>query len=295
MVVIVCRNASRASQVVRNGAVVKGCLNRHATPIAVRSIDDLTRFEGIDLIFVATKTTAIPQLAPELKSVLEDCHRSGSNPTIISFQNGIEPGRELIHLLDCHRVLRMVVNLGATLDGDEGAASVHFNNEPHVIGCLSPTLEPAARQVAALLKLSGLVTVFESDIEAAVWRKAIANAAANPVCALVNSNVGDVLDSPSCTIVKRLLEEGFDVARTEGLNLGDDYLEDVWKVLLNARDHTPSMVEDIRAGRPSEVGQLNRQIMEHGRRIGVATPTHELIDALIETFDFRTYRLAGTA
>jgi ketopantoate reductase len=63
-------------------------------------------------------------------------------------------------------------------------------------------------------------------------------------------------------------------------------------VMAGAAAHTPSMVEDIRAGRESEVGQLNRQIIERGRARGVPTPTHDVIDALIETFDWKVYAAA---
>jgi ketopantoate reductase len=58
----------------------------------------------------------------------------------------------------------------------------------------------------------------------------------------------------------------------------------------SARPHTPSMVEDIREGRTSEVGQLNRQVIAHGERTGVATPTHRVVTALIDAFDWRVFR-----
>jgi ketopantoate reductase len=50
------------------------------------------------------------------------------------------------------------------------------------------------------------------------------------------------------------------------------------------------MVGDIRGGRPSEVGQLNRQIIAHAGRVGVPVPSHEVITALIDSFDWRVFR-----
>jgi ketopantoate reductase len=50
------------------------------------------------------------------------------------------------------------------------------------------------------------------------------------------------------------------------------------------------MVGDIRGGRPSEVGQLNRQIIEHAHGSGVSAPSHEVVAALIDSFDWRVFR-----
>ncbi|MCA9307762.1 MAG: hypothetical protein KDA16_14630, partial [Phycisphaerales bacterium] len=101
--------------------------------------------------------------------------------------------------------------------------------------------------------------------------------------------IGEVLDSPSRVIVDKLMREGMAVATAEGIALPEGYASGVTRLLDRARGHVPSMVEDIRSGRESEIGQLNRQIIDHGRRAGVPTPTHDTIDALIETFDWKVY------
>ncbi|GAB5495673.1 MAG: hypothetical protein Phyf2KO_07530 [Phycisphaerales bacterium] len=49
------------------------------------------------------------------------------------------------------------------------------------------------------------------------------------------------------------------------------------------------MVTDIRGGREPEIGQLSRQVIARGRRLGVPTPTHDTYEALIETFGWTAY------
>ncbi len=90
------------------------------------------------------------------------------------------------------------------------------------------------------------------------------------------------------------IKEGLAVAQAEGVKLDDGFVANAYGTLDSAPNHTPSMVEDIHQGRESEVGQLNRQIIEHARKLALATPTHEIIDVLIETFDFQTYARRGT-
>ena len=291
--VVVCHSSRRASHVVRDGVKTTGLIEASARPLVVRSIADLAHAGGISVLFIATKTTAIPSVAAELKPLLAKIADQPAGLFVVSFQNGIEPGRQLIELLDYPRVLRMVLNLGATMRQTDGIVEVTFQQPPHFIGTLDPAYVPACRDIADLLCATGFETIVAPDIEAEVWTKGIINAATNPVCALVNSSVGAVLNSPSRMIVDRLLKEGMAVAQAEGVGLDDGFVANAYGILESARNHTPSMVEDIHHGRESEVGQLNRQIIEHGRKLALATPTHELIDALVETLDVQTCPRGG--
>jgi 2-dehydropantoate 2-reductase len=47
------------------------------------------------------------------------------------------------------------------------------------------------------------------------------------------------------------------------------------------RFHQPSMLQDVRAGRLTEIDSLNGFVVEHAMRLGVSVPKNELINALI--------------
>lgn len=288
-VVMVCRNPARAAQIFEHGAQTHDELSVSARPIIVKSIAELADVGAINAVFVATKTTAIPQVASELKPVLPRLTDQPDGVFVISYQNGIEPGRQLLSLLDYPRVLRMVLTFGAVLDPGAHSVRVTLNRTPHAIGSPDPTFRPVCEKIASLLTDSGFETRYVESIEPLVWAKAIVNAAVNPVAALVNSTVTQVMHAPSERIVEALLEEGIRVALAQGIDLDKDYPHRVKRLLIEAGDHIPSMVEDIRAGRESEIGQLNQQIIAYAHRLGVDVPTHEIIDALIETFDWKIY------
>jgi 2-dehydropantoate 2-reductase len=294
-VLLVCRNPGAAEAIALRGVTTFGLLECSSRPQVVRSCTGLADAGGVDLLFIATKTCAIPEVAQELRPLLSRIGRGGTAPFIVSYQNGIDPGRQLIQLLAYHRVLRMVLNFGGSQQAP-GQIRVGMNQPPHAIGCLDPAHIPTCRVIADLLTAGGLETQFEPEIERRVWTKGVINAAMNPVAALIDSTVGQVLDSPSAPIVLRLLQEGFDVARAEGVNLDGDhpgsFIRRAMDLLEHGRPHTPSMVQDIRAGRISEVGQLNRQVVRHAQAAGVAVPTHEVILGLIEAFDWKTYHRA---
>jgi len=287
-VTIVVRDWDRAERIGHDGVAVHGLMCAAARPKVVPSIASLARAMPLTAIFVATKTTAVDEVARELGPVL-DALPLDEHPFVISFQNGIEPGRDLMERLHEPRVLRMVLNYGATLT-DATTAAVMLHGPPHFIGGPDATHRDFAATLAGVLTGCGLPTEPVDDIEPYVWTKGVLNAAMNPVAALTDSSVGEVLDSPARSIVSRLIDEGLRVAHAEGIDLGPDIARRMWAILDKARPHTPSMVGDIRGGRPSEVGQLNRQIIEHAARAGVAVPSHEVVTALIDSFDWRVFR-----
>ncbi|MGP1346101.1 MAG: ketopantoate reductase family protein [Phycisphaerales bacterium] len=287
-VTIVVRDPARAELIHRNGVGVSGLIETRSHPTVVPSIAALREGMPLDAIFVATKTTAINEVAQQLRPVLGTLPQD-DHPFVISFQNGIEPGRDLMQSLDEPRVLRMVLNYGATQTADN-AAAVMLSGPPHFIGGPDATHSRFAARLAGVLSTCGLPTEQVENIEPFVWTKGVLNAAMNPVAALTDSSVAGVLDSPARAIVKRLMDEGLRVADAEGIQLGPGIADRMWTILDKARPHTPSMVGDIRGGRPSEVGQLNRQIIEHAQRTGVPVPSHEVIAALIDSFDWRVFQ-----
>lgn len=288
-VTMVVRNVDAASWIRERGVRVVGLLQGLTHPMVVPDIGGLVGSAPLYVVFVATKTTAIDSVAEELRPILTDLAGSGGPPYVVSFQNGIDPGRTLMERLGHRRVLRMVLNFGA-IQLDAGTAEVTLDNPPHFLGSPHPEHHRFNDALAATLTAAGLHSLATDRIERHVWEKGVLNASMNPVAALTDSSVGEVLDSPAMAIVARLMNEALAVADTEGIGLDQRDADRMWQILEAARAHTPSMVGDIRRGRPTEIGQLNRQILTHATRVGVPAPSHELIASLIDAFDWRVFR-----
>jgi 2-dehydropantoate 2-reductase len=288
---LVCRDAGRAARIREGGVELVGALEAFGRPEVVASIEALPEPRSLDLVVIATKTTAIPEVCRALRP-----HR-GELPYLVSYQNGIEPGRTIMRTLGTPRVVRMVLRYGAALDEPPATAAplrvrVGLHDPPHFVGAEGEASE-FARRLAPAIDAMGLPMRFSEDIEGEAWRKGIENAAGNPVAALVGAPLGELLASPARALIERLLDEGIAVARAAGIGVADAFRERVLATMARGHGHLPSMAEDVRSGRTTEITQLNEQISLRGRELGVATPTHDAVVDLIRTLDWRIGREAG--
>jgi len=285
--VLVARNADRAERIRTAGIDLVGAMSAHGRPDIAPSIEALAGIHPIDLVVIATKTTAIPEVCRALLPHLRDL------PYLVSYQNGIEPGRTIIEMLGTPRVVRMVLLYGAAIEesaaGDPLRVRVGLHDPPHFVGGEGEALD-FARRLAPVIDAMGLPMRFTEDIEGEAWRKGMANAAGNPVAALVQAPLGELLESPARALIERLLDEGITVARASGIDLSPSYRGSVLATMAAGRSHLPSMAHDVREGRPTELTQLNEQIARRGRELGVPTPTHDAVIDLIRVFDWRARR-----
>jgi 2-dehydropantoate 2-reductase len=155
---------------------------------------------------------------------------------------------------------------------------------------LSP-FEPApasAEEVEALADActrGGMPTSAVDDARPAQWRKVIFNASTNPVGALTGLTHGRVCERTDLrALVTRLVDEGKAVAAAQGITLDADPEELIDHAARPdvAYGHKASMLQDVEARRPTEIDFLNGGIARFGRELGMPTPTHDAITALIK-------------
>jgi 2-dehydropantoate 2-reductase len=188
----------------------------------------------------------------------------------------------------------MVLRYGAVIDepaGSGGPLRVHvgLHDPPHFVGGEGEAAA-FARDLAPVIEGMGLPMEFTEDIEGEAWRKGIGNAAGNPVAALVQAPLGELLDSPARGLIERLLDEGISVARAAKIEIEPSFREAVLHTMAGGRSHLPSMAQDVLAGRPTEITQLNEQIALRGRELGIPTPTHDAVLDLVRVLDWRAAR-----
>jgi 2-dehydropantoate 2-reductase len=130
-----------------------------------------------------------------------------------------------------------------------------------------------------LLDEAGIRASSAYDIRPHLWGKLIANAAINPVAALLDRTNGIVLEDVNASeIARSLAQEAATVANAVRIPLP---FPDPWSyvrtIVEQTADMRNSMVYDLAAGARTEIDFINGAIVATGRRAAVPTPYNETI------------------
>ena len=146
----------------------------------------------------------------------------------------------------------------------------------------SPASDAELATLAELITAGGLRTHAVADARGPQWTKVVFNAATSPLAALAGLSVGQVCTHPELREqVQRLIVEAEAVCAASGIRLERDPRHAVEEAIEEAFGHLPSMLQDVRARRRTEVDVLNGGIAAEGTRVGVPTPAHDSMVALV--------------
>jgi 2-dehydropantoate 2-reductase len=226
-----------------------------------------------DFGLVATK-------APRTLAAVEGARAAVANAAVVSVQNGL--GNEEVIAGLVPRVIRgSIVTAGAI----EAPGVVRYDAPGDSwFGPFEPRPAPMGEveRLARLLTDGGLRTHALKDARGPQWTKVIFNAATSPLAALTGLSVGRVCtDTGLRRLLDRLITEAEAVCEQAGIVLTRSPREAVDEAVAEAYDHKPSMLQDVLARRPTEIDVLNGGVSAEGRRVGVPTPLHDSMVALV--------------
>jgi 2-dehydropantoate 2-reductase len=159
------------------------------------------------------------------------------------------------------------------------------------IGPFEPSPAPMDKveALADACTRGGMSTHALADARGAQWRKLIFNAASNAIGALTGLTHGRIAEPPTRDLAWAVMAEGRAVADAQGIVL-DRSPEELFDFAAQkdvAYDHKPSMLQDVEAGRATEIDFLNGAIVEFGERHGVDAPLNRALTALVKGLERR--------
>ena len=232
---------------------------------------------GKDVVMVAVKGYHTRSAIESARPMIKD------DTIVLSVQNGLGNLEAIAESVGPERVV--------------GGFTAHSGmpvsmNEVRYVGGLGPLLvigpydgvsRPGFKNMVEQFQTAGLDVQTTTDINSVIWKKLIANVSTNVVAALTGLT-GDIAvkHEPSVKIIEALSQELSRVARAKGIDIPelDDPLEFSLKAFASTRDNRVSMLQDVEAGRPTEIGNLNEVIVSEGRRFNIPTPYNEAVSWL---------------
>jgi 2-dehydropantoate 2-reductase len=246
------------------------------------SISELANFPEVNTIVLCTKAAIMPRLVPEIKKIARPGMR------FICNQNGLDNEDFMAETFGPDNVLRIVANYAGGV-ADNGEIWMSFFNPPNYIGAVTAEGEPAARQIAEMMTSAGLETHFTNNIKKYEWDKVILNAALNPVCAVTQKTMRDMMTFDlTIELSEKLIKEGVKVAEADGITFDEGFVEHGMQYLKKAGYHKPSMLQDVERGAPTEIDWISLKIVEYGRKHGIETPYNLTVTALVKGLELKS-------
>ena len=243
-----------------------------ALPISLRNGE-----AAVDAAIVTTKTPGTSWAAEIAARIL------APEGVALTIQNGLGNYETLVEHVGHERTAVGVIYVGAQLVNGELRATGPGKVE---LGRPRATA-PRAKldELAQLLRAGGMDVTLVDDAWPAVWRKLVTNAAVNPLSALIRRTNAELLADPSASrVADCLAREVARVATAAGVRIGEDEAVKQWRAMaaLTGANRT-SMLQDVEAGRPTEVDAISGAVAREGERHGVAAPLNQAMTVLVSS------------
>ena len=250
----------------------------------IPATNDPAEIGQVDAIILGVKSHVISCIVTKLTPLL--------NPQtiIISTQNGIpwwyfysfegpfagtdlesvDPGGVIASSIDLRRVIGCLAYCSASISSP--GIIEHIEGVRFPLGELNGSRSGRIQQLANIFKSAGLRTPIRKDIRHDVWVKILGNAVFNPISVVTRKTLGEMLaDPPTRELAQSAMEEIVQIAEGFGIKIRISP-ESRLKGAGQVGDHKTSMLQDIEAGRTTEIETLVGAVLELADKIHISTP-----------------------
>lgn len=261
----------RAERLKAGGLVVNG------TALFPRVITPDEVPEKTDFLLVAVKHQDLPG------AILEMAPLVGEGTLILSVMNGIDSEERLISAFGEDKVLYAVaVGIDALREGNRvtytRGGKLFFGEAQN----RAPTQR--VRRVQDLFERAGILSEVPPDMIRTLWWKFMINVGINQVSAVLGAPYGVFQRLEEAReLTDAVMREVIALALAQRIALSEKDITD-WNVFLAglSAEGKTSMLQDIEAGRETEVEMLGGKVLALGERLSVPTPLNQALYRLIK-------------
>lgn len=217
----------------------------------------------------------------------------GGDPIVVSLQNGLGNVETIAYYAGADHTVGGRVIFGAEVV-EPGHCRVTVYAEEVMLGEFvrdAVFLKESIEALADAITKAGIPTLYTDRIEAYLWGKILYNCSLNPTATLRGWNYGKLGEHEETReILRNVVEEIYAVAAKCRVDLlvptPGEYLDLLLgRLIRSTYHHRPSMLQDIEAGRRTEIDAMNGMIVRYGRECGVPTPTNEFLTNEIKALE----------
>jgi len=248
-----------------------------------------TRF---DYAIVTTKSYDTEQAAASLAALPDQRFIA------VTMQNGCGNLETLLRHFGAERTLAARVITGFEIPSPGRVNITVSADAVQIGGCEEGSIPASAIRLAEAIDRAGLPCRATAHVQRHLFAKLLYNCALNPLGAILGVHYGGLGDSSATRgIMDRLVLETFAVIRAMGAKTlwqtPEEYLAYFYGTQIPATyHHRPSMLQDLEAGKCTEIEALTGYVSKMGSQYHIATPVCDTLSALIR---FREQNNTSTA
>ncbi len=235
-----------------------------------------------DLIIVALKHHHLEEAMQGLEKLV------GDSTTIISIMNGLESEEYIGSIYGMDKVLYAIsVAIDAVRQGNQityTKPGKHYFGE---VRNIQHHLSQRVLRVQEAFDRAGIAYETPEDMIRMIWWKFMVNVGMNQASAVMQAPYGVFQTSPEAQgLMEALMKEVIALTDVMDVNLTNQDIEE-WYSFLNvlSPQGKTSMLQDIEAGRKTEIEIFGGKVIELGKTHGVATPVNQTLLQIIRVLE----------
>jgi 2-dehydropantoate 2-reductase len=276
-VTFVARGAHLAAMK-QNGLKVQGGRGEtHIVP--TKATDNPAEIGPVDIVLFCVKLWDVESAGERIKPLI------GKGTAVIPLQNGIDSHERLLPIIGGEALMCGVAQISASITAP-GVITQVGTFMRMIFGELDGKRSKRAEDLLALCLKAGFDATLSETILTDLWMKFILLATNASMTAATRQPIGKLRDDPDlrATFVASF-RETYEVGRAKGIALPADAVERI----LDFVGHSPpamkaSMALDLDRGNRLELPWLSGKVVALGRELGVPTPTHSTLYAVLKPY-----------
>lgn len=275
------------------GLKLSGTRGEHHFRVKAIKMEELANQKSLyDIIYISVKNYDTAAVVEQIRPLVIN------DTVVISTQNGINE-EYIADEIGANHVIGAVTEFSGYMSGP-GSVVETRKDGGFVLGELDGKDTPRLRKIANIMAACGNIKL-SNNIMGILWSKLIWNSMMNPLTAISGYGTGRILQNEKYRkLAIEVGKEGFKVSKKHQVTLepltlmgidprrlDPDKPEEIaaeeaaLKLLPEPLDKMPSMAQDIKNGRQTEIDYINGIIVDFGKKLNVPTPVNqEVVKAL---------------
>lgn len=247
--------------------------------VPTQATDDPSEIGPVDIVLFCVKLWDVESAGERIKPLI------GQNTAVLPLQNGIDAHERLIPILGERAVMCGVAQISASITAP-GTITQVGTFMRMIFGELDGRRSQRAEDFLVLCGKAGFDATLSEQILTDLWMKFILLASNAGMMALARQPIGALRDDPDLRpIFTSAYREAIAVGRARGIALPADALERIVELTKHfPPDMKASMALDLDRGNRLELPWLSGKVAELGRQLGVPTPTHGMMYAMLKPY-----------